>query len=113
MQTKHVLTMLNSIRYKDTEMSRVWKQFFKNLAWPTGIAAYAILVSVGAAYADTLFAAGAAIVLVALFIYVPILAYLIRDMWLEAKRTVDRENEEMMRTLKGNDDWDWSDLYEK
>lgn len=91
-------------------MSRVWRQFFKNLAWPTGIAAYSILVSFGAAYASTLFAFGAAIVLV-VFVALPMLVYLIRDMWLEAKRTVDRENAQMMRSLKGNDDW--SDLYEK
>lgn len=91
-------------------MSRVWKQFFKNLAWPTGIAAYAILVSVGAAYADTLFTFGMPIVLV-VFVALPVLAYLVRDMWLEAKRTVARENKEMMRTLKGNDDR--SGLYEK
>jgi hypothetical protein len=91
-------------------MSRVWKQFLKNLAWPTGIAAYAILVSFGAAYADTLFTLGAAFVIV-LFIAFPMLAYLFRDMWLEAKRTVERENAEMMRTLKGNDDR--SGLYEK
>lgn len=90
-------------------MNRVWKQFFKNLAWPTGIAAYAILVSFGAAYANTLFTAGGVLV-VALFICVPVLACLVRDMWLEAKRTVDRENEEMMRTLKGDDR---SGLYEK
>ena len=83
-------------------MSRVWKQFFKNLAWPTGIAAYAVLVSFGAAYANTLFTFGMPIVLV-VFVALPVLAYLVRDMWLEAKRTVARENEEMMRTLKGKE----------
>lgn len=90
-------------------MSRVWKRFLKNLAWPTGIAAYAILVGAGAAYADTLFTAGGPIV-VALVVCVPALVYLVRDMWLEAKHTVDRENKEMMRSLKGND---YSDMYEK
>ena len=83
-------------------MSRVWKQFFKNLAWPTGIAAYAVLVSFGAAYANTLFTFGMPVVLV-VFVALPVLAYLVRDMWLEAKRTVARENEEMMRTLKGKE----------
>jgi hypothetical protein len=86
-------------------MNRVWKHFFKNLAWPTGVAAYAILVSGGAAYADTLFTAGAAIVLV-VFVAFPVLAYLVRDMWLDAKRKVEWENEEMMRTLKGKSNYD-------
>ena len=82
-------------------MSRVWKHFLKNLAWPVGFASYIFSVVVGAEYADTLFKGGALVVAV-LFICVPVAVYLIRDMWRDAKQKVEDENEKMIRTLKGN-----------
>jgi hypothetical protein len=81
-------------------MSRVWKEFLKNLAWPVGFAAYLFAVTVGADYANTLVKGGALIVVV-LFICIPVTVFLIRDMWRDAKRKVDWENEETMRALKG------------
>jgi ABC-type sulfate transport system permease component len=89
-------------------MSRVWKQFLKNLAWPVGFAAYIVTVSFGAVYADTLFKGGGVIV-ATLFVVLPIFVYIVRDMWRDAKEKVEREDQEIMRTLKSND---WSDLYE-
>lgn len=91
-------------------MNRVWKHFFKNLAWPVAIAVYVITLSISAAYADTLFEAGGFAV-VFVFLIFPALAWLVRDMWQDAKQKVERENKEMIRTLKSADDW--SDLYEK
>lgn len=91
-------------------MSRVWKQFFKNIAWPVAIAVYIITLGTGAAYADTLFEGGGFAVFM-LFLGFPALAWLVREMWRDAKEKVARENEEMMRSLKGNDDR--SGLYEK
>ena len=41
---------------------------------------------------------------------VPMFAYLVRDMWRDAKREVEWENSDMMRRIKGDD---YSDLYEK
>jgi hypothetical protein len=82
-------------------MNRVWKHFFKNLAWPVGIASYFIAVSVGATYAETLFKGGGLAVAMT-FIIMPILVYLVCDMWRDAKEKVERENSEMMRTLKGS-----------
>ena len=82
-------------------MSRVWKRFLKNLAWPVGFASYLFAVIAGANYANTFFT-GAGVVVVVLFICVPVLAYLVLDMWRDAKETVDRENKEMMRKLKGD-----------
>ena len=81
-------------------MPRVWKHFLKNLAWPAGITAYIFAVSVGGVYADTLFEGGS-LVVVCVFLAFPALAYLVRDMWRDAKQKVERENYEMMRTLKG------------
>ena len=81
-------------------MTRVWKEFLKNLAWPVGFAAYLFAVTVGADYANTLVKGGALIVVV-LFICIPVVVFLIRDMWRDAKRKVEWENEETMRALKG------------
>lgn len=89
-------------------MNRVWKHFFKNLAWPVGVGVYVIALSTGAAYADTLFALGGFAV-VMLFLIIPALAWLVRDMWRDAKQKVERENRDLMRTLKGDD---CSGLYE-
>ena len=89
-------------------MSRVWKQFLKNLVWPVGFTSYIFAVIVGAEYANTLFEHGAILVVV-LFLCVPITVYLVRDMWRDAKQKVEWENREMMRSLKGDDR---SDLYE-
>ena len=83
-------------------MPRVWKHFLKNLAWPVGIATYIIAVSFGAVYADTLFKGGGFAV-ACVFLIFPVLAYLVRDMWIDAKEKVERENREMMRTLKGKE----------
>ena len=81
-------------------MSRVWKQFLKNLAWPVGFATYLFAVVIGAEYANMLFE-GAALIVVVLFICIPVAVFLIRDMWRDAKRKVDWENREMLRTIKG------------
>ena len=81
-------------------MSRVWKHFLKNLAWPVGFAAYIFAVIVGAEYADTLFEGGALVIAV-LFICVPITVYLVRDMWRDAKEKVKWENEDLLRDIKG------------
>lgn len=89
-------------------MSRVWKHFLKNLAWPVGFATYLFAVITGATYADKLFTGGA-LVITTLFIALPIAVYLIRDMWRDAKQKVEWENEDLLRKIKGDDR---SDLYE-
>jgi hypothetical protein len=81
-------------------MPRVWKHFFKNLAWPVGFATYLFSVATGATYIETLYVGGA-IVVVVLFVCLPVLVYLVRDMWLDAKRKVKWENEDLLRDLKG------------
>ena len=88
---------------------RVWRHFFKNLAWPLGFVLYLFAVAIGSAYANSLYI-GAGLIVIGIFIVLPILVYLIRDMWRDAKEKVERENYEMMRRIKGND---YSDLYEK
>lgn len=82
-------------------MPRIWKYFLKSLAWVVGVAAYIVAVAFGAAYADTLFKGGGFVVAF-VFVVLPMLVYLVRDMWREAKEKVERENREMMHTLKGS-----------
>lgn len=82
-------------------MSRVWRHFLKNLAWPFGFVTYIIAVVAAANYANTLII-GAGVGVMIVFVVFPILAYLIRDLWQDAKEKVERENYEMMRSLKGN-----------
>lgn len=82
-------------------MNRVWKKFFRKLAEPVGIVAY-ILFAVGL----TLWTAenisqGVSIIVFVIMIPIPMFAYLIRDMWRQAKDEVEWENKVMMRTLKG------------
>lgn len=82
-------------------MPRVWRHFLKNLAWPVGFATYLFAVVAGAAYVETLFGTRGSVAVVVVFVVFPILAYLIRDMWRDAKEKVERENSEMMRRIKG------------
>lgn len=82
-------------------MNRVWKHFFKNLSWPLGFVSYFIIVSIGASYAEDVFFGGAIVVSVIFFV-LPMLVWLVRDMWRDAKQKVEWENEDMMRRIKGD-----------
>jgi len=90
-------------------MSRVWKHFLKNLAWPVGVAAYIIAVAFGAVYADTVFKGGG-LAVTSVFVVLPIIVYLVRDMWRDAKEKVEHENQLLLHRIKYSDN---SDLYEK
>ena len=81
-------------------MPRVWKHFLKNLAWPVGIAAYIFSVATGGVYLETRFEGGAMLT-VLIFIVLPMVVYLVHDMWQDAKRKVEWENDEMMRRIRG------------
>ena len=83
-------------------MNRVWKHFLKNLAWPAGIAVYAGSVIALSLYVEKNMSQSAGALVALMFIALPILVYIIRDMWLDAKRKVDWENREMLRTIKGD-----------
>ena len=83
-------------------MNRVWKKFFRKLAEPIGIVAY-ILFAMGL----TLWTAenvneGTSMLVFVIMIPVPMFAYLIRDMWRQAKSEVEWENRDMMRRIKGD-----------
>ncbi len=90
-------------------MPRVWKHFLKNLAVPVGVAVYVWSVIALAVYIEKNVYEGGAIITALIFMILPFFAFLIRDMWRDAKQKVERENQELMRNLNGDDR---SDLYE-
>lgn len=82
-------------------MNRVWKKFFRKLAEPMGVMAY-ILFALGLTmWTAEYVSQGASIVVFVIMLPVPMFAYIIRDMWRQAKSEVEWENRDMMRSLKG------------
>ena len=82
-------------------MNRVWKKFFRKLAEPIGIAAYIFLAVGLTLWTAEYVSQGMSIIVFVIMIPVPMFAYLVRDMWRDAKREVEWENRDMMRRLKG------------
>ena len=84
-------------------MSRVWKKFFFKLAEPLAIASYVFSTMFLAEYVATVLEYGKEgyFAIIAVMIFIPVLAVMLRMTWRQAKYEVDRENEEMIRTLKG------------
>ena len=84
-------------------MSRVWKKFFYKLSGPVLTMLYTCAVVAVSIWAGAHVApwVGGAILIV--WIFFPVLGLLVRDMWRDAKREVEWENRDMMRTLKGKE----------
>lgn len=84
-------------------MNRVWKKFFLKLAEPLGIVLYVCSAMILAEYVGTVLEYGkegyAAVL--GIMIFIPILAIMLRMTWRQAKDEVDRENQDMLNTLKG------------
>ena len=83
-------------------MSRVWKHFLKNISLPFGIMAYVLLVTVGAQYLNHNYGDSVGLLFFGATFVIPILSWLIRDMWRDAKEKVEDENRDMMRRIKGD-----------
>jgi hypothetical protein len=87
-------------------MSRVWKRFLIKVSKGVGVIAYVL----GSMFAGGFVAgwlgfdveagifAGAGVM-----VFLPMIAYLLRDIYRDAKQEVEWENREMMRTLKGKE----------
>lgn len=84
-----------------SNMNRVWKEFLKNLAWPAGLMGYFVAVITGSVYLESI-SRGGGVIAVFVFLVLPTLAYLVRDMWLDAKEKVEQENERLMREIGRN-----------
>lgn len=83
-------------------MSRVWKHFLKNIAWPFGIIVYVLLISTVSQYLNQNYAPGIALLFFGITFVFPILGWIVRDMWRDAKEKVEEENRDMMRRIKGS-----------
>ena len=93
-------------------MSRVWKKFLSKIAFGVGMVTYTFATTFGVGLLFEAFGFGGdfgVAVGATVFILLPILAFAIKESYDNAKREVELENMEMMRTLKGNDR---SSLYE-
>jgi len=84
-------------------MSRVWKHFLKKLMITFGVFLYMLVAAVVplfiADYLDYEPVAGMAIG-IGLFIIFPIVCFLIRHEYLDSKREIELENQQIMRSLK-------------
>jgi len=66
------------------------------------IAVYVWSVVALAVYVEKNIYEGGGALVALVFIALPILVYMIRDMWRDAKRKVEWENRELMRNIKGD-----------
>ena len=82
-------------------MNRVWKKFFGKLAEPVIIMAYVSFATVLVMWTGANVSEGMAIVVFCIMIPIPMIAFMLRDMWRQAKSEVEWENRELMRDIKG------------
>ena len=81
-------------------MSRVWKHFLKNLAWPVGVVSYILFVTTGAQYLNHTHGEFVGLLFFGVTFVIPILGWLVRDMWRDAKEKVENENRDMICKIK-------------
>ena len=84
-------------------MNRIWKRFFFKLAEPLAFFMYFFATMTLAEYtAENLgYGAEGYIAVVVVMVIIPIFAVMLRMTWRQAKSEIERENEEMLNTLKG------------
>ena len=82
-------------------MNRVWKKFFRKLSEPLAFMAYIIFAVGLTMWTAEYVSQGMSVVVFVIMLPVPAFAFLIRDMWRDAKREVEWENRELMRDIKG------------
>ena len=78
-------------------MSRVTKKFLGKLLPPVGMIVYVFAAMHLAGYAENPLHR---ITIAGILIIAPMIIYMLRETWLQAKREVDWENETMLNTLK-------------
>lgn len=85
-------------------MNRVWKKFFRKLAEPLGFGLYFFVTMVLAEYVAEVLEYGSEgyLTVIAVMVIIPIFAIMIRMTWQQAKSEVERENQDMLNTLKGD-----------
>lgn len=83
-------------------MNRVWKRFLRKISEPVGIMLYVAFVFWFAKFTEAYFNEPLAYAAVMIsMIIVPLFAGMVKFTWLTAKSEIDRENEEIIRKIKG------------
>lgn len=82
-------------------MNRVWKKFFRNMSGPILTILYTFGVVSASLWAIENLNPLVGYGILILWIVFPVLGFVIRDMWRDAKREVEWENDEMMRRIRG------------
>jgi hypothetical protein len=82
-------------------MSRVWKHFLINITVPVGFVAYVLFVAGGSQYLNHNYGEIVALLFFGVTFVIPVLGWLVRNMWLDAKYKVEEENRDMMRRIRG------------
>jgi hypothetical protein len=82
-------------------MNRVWRHFLKNLAWPVGFVVYILFVTGGAQYLKHNYSDFVGLLFFVATFVIPVVGWLVRDMWRDAKEKVEEENRDMMRRIRG------------
>jgi hypothetical protein len=89
------------IQEREIKMSRVWKHFLINLTVPVGFVAYVLFVTGGSQYLNHNYGEIVAFLFFGVTFVIPVLVWLVRNMWLDAKDKVEEENRDMIRRIKG------------
>jgi hypothetical protein len=82
-------------------MNRVWKRFFLKVAEPVSYALYFFGTMLLAQYMESKYGMIAFIGIWGVMVVFPLLVWMLREMYRQAKQEVDIENQELLRTLKG------------
>jgi len=80
-------------------MNRVAKKFFGKLLPPVGMIVYVFAAMHLAGYAENPLHR---ITIAGILIIAPMIIYMLRETWLQAKREVEWENRDLMREIEGN-----------
>ena len=89
------------IQEREIKMSRVWKHFLINITVPVGFVAYVLFVTGGSQYLNHNYGEIVALLFLSVTFVIPVVVWLVRNMWLDAKDKVEEENRDMMRRIRG------------
>lgn len=81
-------------------MNRVTKRFFRKLAEPVSYALYFFGAMMLAEVADERYGTTAFLAVWGIMVVTPVMLWMVREIYLQAKREVDTENQELLRDLQ-------------
>jgi hypothetical protein len=82
-------------------MNRVWKRFFRKLAEPVSFALYFFGTMLLAEYVGSFYGNMGFFIVWAVMVLVPFFAWMLKEIYRQAKQEVDIENQELLDAIKG------------